>query len=436
MALGKAKFALSDLTRVLELKPDFVAARFQRGTVHMKVGDYTSAERDFYDVLQVEPYHQDANYWYGRVQPARDQYVYVLEAIRYNNHAQAIQLMTQLLEISPWSKELREMRADSHIAVGDILSAVSDLKSVNRLTQDSTDGYFKLSHLLYQIGHASDALKEIRECLKLDPEHRDCFPFYKKIKKVEKALTDAQKSLESGDFDDCLDATKRVLKLETEMPMIIFNAKQLSCTCHVKAEKYSEAIGQCREALEIQKEAGVLCDRAEAYMETDMFEDGKSNISLAFKCEIFLMHFVWAFFPTHTAIHDYQSALEMDEHLQRAKEGLEKAKARQKQSERRDYYKILGVTRKATKREIVKAYRKMAQKWHPDAYQGDAKKVAEKKFIDVAAAKEVLTDDKKREQFDNGEDPLDPEAGQGFRGQNPFQHFYHGSPFQFKFHFN
>lgn len=78
----------------------------------------------------------------------------------------------------------------------------------------------------------------------------------------------------------------------------------------------------------------------------------------------------------------------------------------------------------------------MAQKWHPDAYQGDAKKVAEKKFIDVAAAKEVLTDDKKREQFDNGEDPLDPEAGQGFRGQNPFQHFYHGSPFQFKFHFN
>lgn len=300
LALGKAKFALSDLTRVLELKPDFVAARFQRGTVHMKVGDYTSAERDFYDVLQVEPYHQDANYWYGRVQPARDQYVYVLEAIRYNNHAQAIQLMTQLLEISPWSKELREMRADSHIAVGDILSAVSDLKSVNRLTQDSTDGYFKLSHLLYQIGHASDALKEIRECLKLDPEHRDCFPFYKKIKKVEKALTDAQKSLESGDFDDCLDATKRVLKLETEMPMIIFNAKQLSCTCHVKAEKYSEAIGQCREALEIQKEAGVLCDRAEAYMETDMFEDGKSNISLAFKCEIFLMHFVWAFFSTHS----------------------------------------------------------------------------------------------------------------------------------------
>lgn len=118
---------------------------------------------------------------------------------------------------------------------------------------------------------------------------------------------------------------------------------------------------------------------------------------------------------------------------------MEKARARQKQAERRDYYKILGVSRKATKKEIVKAYRKMAQKWHPDNFTNDedAKKIAEKKFIDIAAAKEVLTDEKKREQFDNGEDPLDPEAGQGgFRGQNPFQHFYHGSPFQFKFHFN
>ena len=37
-------------------------------------------------------------------------------------------------------------------------------------------------------------------------------------------------------------------------------------------------------------------------------------------------------------------------------------------------------------------YRKAAQKWHPDNFQGDEKKIAEKKFIDIAAAKEVLTD--------------------------------------------
>lgn len=46
----------------------------------------------------------------------------------------------------------------------------------------------------------------------------------------------------------------------------------------------------------------------------------------------------------------------------------------------------------------------MAQKWHPDnfAQNESERKIAEKKFIDIAAAKEVLTDAEKRAQFDNG----------------------------------
>jgi len=118
---------------------------------------------------------------------------------------------------------------------------------------------------------------------------------------------------------------------------------------------------------------------------------------------------------------------------------LQKAQQRQKLSESRDYYKILGVPRTANKRDIIKAYRKAAQKWHPDNFQeGDEKKRAQKKFIDIAAAKEVLTDDEKRAKFDQGEDPLDPESGRHQQGFNPFQefHHFHGSPFQFKFHFN
>lgn len=48
--------------------------------------------------------------------------------------------------------------------------------------------------------------------------------------------------------------------------------------------------------------------------------------------------------------------------------------------------------RTARKKEILKAYRKLAAKWHPDKYDGDDKAKAEKMFIDIAAAKEVLTD--------------------------------------------
>ena len=49
--------------------------------------------------------------------------------------------------------------------------------------------------------------------------------------------------------------------------------------------------------------------------------------------------------------------------------------------------------RNAKKSEITKAYRKLAAKWHPDKFQeGEERQAAEKKFIDIAAAKEVLTD--------------------------------------------
>jgi len=125
--------------------------------------------------------------------------------------------------------------------------------------------------------------------------------------------------------------------------------------------------------------------------------------------------------------------MEMDDENRRAREGMQRAQKLQKQSSKRDYYKILGVKRSATKKEIVKAYRKEAQKWHPDSYQGNEKQLAEKKFLDVAAAKEVLTNPEKRAKFDNGEDPLDPEQShqQGF---NPFNHFhFNQGPFHFKF---
>lgn len=214
---------------------------------------------------------------HGRVHPAREQHIYVQNAVAHNDHHQVIALVTQLLEISPWSRRWREIRADSYIAVGDILAAISDLRSVNRLTQDSTHGYHKISNLLYQMGHASDALKEIRECLKLDPENKICFPFYKKVKKVEKALTDAQEFLENKEHDECIRSIEKVLKHESDVPMIIFSAKQLLCTCHVKAEKYTAAIGHCREALELHKDPSVLCDRAEAYLESEMYDEGKHS---------------------------------------------------------------------------------------------------------------------------------------------------------------
>ena len=74
-------------------------------------------------------------------------------------------------------------------------------------------------------------------------------------------------------------------------------------------------------------------------------------------------------------------------------------------SERKDYYKILGVDKNATQDDIKKAFRKLSIKYHPDRNQGS--KEAENKFKEVAEAYEVLGDETKRKEYDNPKSTFD-----------------------------
>jgi molecular chaperone DnaJ len=66
----------------------------------------------------------------------------------------------------------------------------------------------------------------------------------------------------------------------------------------------------------------------------------------------------------------------------------------------KDLYKVLGVPKDATDAEIKKAYRKLAREFHPDANKGDAK--AEERFKEISEANDVLSDTKRRKEYDEG----------------------------------
>ena len=80
--------------------------------------------------------------------------------------------------------------------------------------------------------------------------------------------------------------------------------------------------------------------------------------------------------------------------------------------QKRDYYEVLGVDKSASKDDIKKAYRKLAKENHPDLHPGD--KACEERFKEANEAYEILSDDEKRQKYDQfGHAAFDPNAGYG-----------------------
>jgi curved DNA-binding protein len=95
-----------------------------------------------------------------------------------------------------------------------------------------------------------------------------------------------------------------------------------------------------------------------------------------------------------------------------------------------DYYKILGISKKATDAEIKKAYRKLARKYHPDLNPND--KVAEKKFKEINEANEVLSNPKNRKKYDAyGEHWQHAEEYEKAKQQQSYQRSAQGSSQQY-----
>ncbi|CAH8483712.1 DnaJ sub C member 3 [Schistosoma haematobium] len=282
------------------------------------------------------------------------------------------------------------------------------------LTNDNREGLLRISQTMYDAGFAVQAVNELRECLRLDQDDKACLSLYKKVNKVAKAITATQEALEAERYSDCIKKASEIVKFESSNPEYANQANISLCHCHAKA-KSADGVSYCESVVQHYPESTEFqLYQAEAYINADRFQD---------------------------AISTYQKILEHESNNQKAKEGMKKAQKLLKASNRRDYYKILGVPKSASKKDILKAYRKMAAEYHPDKFQGEEKVQAEKKFVLISAAKEVLTDDEKRTQFENGVDPLDPEQ----QAQNPFGgHPFNGFPFShmhpfegahFEFHF-
>lgn len=155
------------------------------------------------------------------------------------------------------------------------------------------------------------------------------------------------------------------------------------------------------------------------------------------------------------AVNDYTKAVELDPNNRDIQRSLQNAQLELKKSKRKNYYKILGVSKDASSRELKKAYRKLVKKLHPDKNVGKSDEEiqkAESEFREVNEAYDILVDPgkhtkqscmwicfhiddilsiDKRRRFDSGEDMEDDgSGGGGHHGFGGFGDFGRGFNFQ------
>lgn len=291
-------------------------------------------------------------------------------------------------------------KAQALFELHDYYGVVSDTGKLLKLHPQHLDALYLRGSAFYRLGEHEQAILHFREALKSDPEHKQNKEGHKLVKKLDKAKQKGDQALESGDFDS---AIEQYTKAQTFDPLHhIFNRKMGVALVKAYSKKgdHKTALSKAEAYVKEEETVEALWLLGETQQEADQFEK---------------------------AFQTFRKALEMapeNSDLEgQAKRKVKEAEVALKQSKEKNYYKILGVPRTATSKEIKTAYRKLALQWHPDKISDDSiKEEAEKKFQDIGEAYEVLSDDELRAKYDRGEEVFENQGGGGHR-TNPFQFF-------------
>lgn len=230
LALGRHRPALDDLNEVIALKPDFVAARSQRGALLFKLGRLDEAHIDLEWVLRQDPYNSEATHLYSLIDSVRNNIMTAEMLMEDRQYHEAADVLTLVLNHVPWSLSLRQMRTDANEMSGDLVSAISDLRVTTKMRNDDTSGFLRLSRLYYELGEPEESLVSVRECLKLDQDHKECFTHYKKIKKIAALFSSMNEFSKDGSYADCISKSDSILKLDTNS-VVRQAVKAKKCHC-------------------------------------------------------------------------------------------------------------------------------------------------------------------------------------------------------------
>lgn len=442
---GQFKAAIASYTLACELEPSSYLGFLKRSSVYTVLGQKRSALNDLDKVIQVNPNQLNAVLKRAKLRVECCELQVIQEDLQRaqqlgggaqlpltpneltqlkSSYQQAHNLATRKYDPVGAARAalglLNQMTARGHctdsekvltlmvqllLRVGEHEQAVVEGGKLIKLDRNNLEALGLRAEAFYRMGDVEMSVTHLRAALKHDPEHRQCKSLHKKVRNLQRRMKNAQEDMDAGNFEDAAAGYSGALKVDPEHRLFARDLNVKLCTAHVKGKLADAAVNACNAALVVDESSvDALLLRGEAKGLMDDF-NGMLN--------------------------DYKTAKQHRANDRAIDDKIQQAQRLLEQSKRKNYYKILGVKRAASKSEIKRVYRKLALQWHPDKVEEDQKAIAETKFRDVAEAYSILTDDELRGKYDNGED-VSGQAQQQQQGGFPGG-FPGGANFHFHF---
>jgi len=398
LMLERAEEALDDCQAALAIEPNLIKAHIRASKAMVLSGQISAARRQLELASSLPTADASVSTELAQLTALEAKLKSAKDALSQESGAatrEALRVLTDISQRCPCSPAIACLQMEALMKARPQQGAAQVVAESSRWLRRSSDNPDLLcvrGKALYGTGQLESALKHFAEALRLDPDHAGSKAMRSRLKELERVKKAGNEAFSSGRFDEAIERYSECIALDPDNLDLNLTLYTNRATAKFKKSDYSAAMEDCNTALGIQpRHLKALLRRAACKLE---LEDYKGAIS------------------------DYEEAHEIEPNDASIKQSIRHAKIEFKKSQRKDLYKVLGVTKHASDHEIKKAYKKMALQCHPDRMTNatdDEKAVAEKRFKEVGEAFEVLSDPQKKQKWDAGES-LDEVNGNGGGG--------------------
>ncbi|CAD5121938.1 DgyrCDS10401 [Dimorphilus gyrociliatus] len=402
MMLNQHSEALKDARQSTQIDPQFYKGFVRTAKCLLSLGEPKAAINQLERAAQLTPNNDQLKFDFEQAKKLLSYLEASDKAYECGDFRKVVYCMDRCIDISPGCIKFITNKAECLALLKRYEEAQSIAFDLLRKDNLNADALYVRGLCLYYEDNVDKAFSHFQRVLQLAPDHIKAKTVYKKAKSLIAKKEEGNTAFKSGEFDKAYEVYTSALNID---PLNVFTNSKLYCnraTVCSKLGKNKNAIEDCSKAISLDESyLKAYLRRAKCYMDEEQYEE---------------------------AVVDYEKIFQMQK-TRENKQALQNAKLELKKSKRKDYYKILGISKTSSDDEIRKAYRKRALRHHPDRHSSaddETKKEEEKKFKEIGEAYAVLSDPKKRERYDTGQDLDEGGFQSDFDPNTIFQAFFGG----------